>query len=84
MGANDARKRSRREFLKLAGAAAAGVVMAGRPFAVAGRASRFCGRRPSSVLRKAPQAAQKSEPCGARVLQTGQSPRLGAAGISSE
>lgn len=33
MGANDAMKRSRREFLKMAGAAAAGVVLAGRPFA---------------------------------------------------
>ena len=43
MGANDARKRSRREFLKLAGAAAAGVVMAGRPFA-AGAAPAAAGR----------------------------------------
>ena len=33
MDANDAMKRSRREFLKMAGAAAAGVVLARRPFA---------------------------------------------------
>ena len=59
-------------------------VETGRPFAVVARASRFCGRRPSSALRKAPQEAQKSAPSAARVLQTGQVPLLGAAGTSAE